>query len=306
MHLVFVYGTLRRHEANAHLLAGAEKMAEQAWVFGTLYDTGHGYPALVLAGPESHRRTKVFGELYRVTLQQLAALDELEGYREGEEDNLYDRVTETVYTDKGTYDAYVYVFPAHRAAGLQPILWGDWKCHRRLPHPTELEEMGLGAGEEEAAAWHYFAYGSCMDSERFEADGVADLFQDVVGRGVLKGYDLAFTHRSLKDGEGRADLLETGGAVEGKVYRVGRAALAYLYRREGVAGNIYRPAFVDIEVDGNVLSDVLTFVVVNKTENTPPPDDYAVEILRGAQSVVSPEYYRQLVEKIGRLKGWFQ
>lgn len=301
MHVVFVYGTLRRHEANAHLLEKAEIVAEQAWVFGTLYDTGNGYPALVLKMPASDTGTKVYGELYRVTAQQLAALDELEGYREGRADNLYERVVATVHTDTGDYDAFLYVFPARRAEGLLPIRWGDWKCHRLLPDPS-LGGSWTEDDEDGAPTWHYFAYGSCMDSERFETDGVAHWFQDVVGRGVLKGYELTFTHRSLSDGQGRADILETGGVVEGKVYRIGRAALEYLYRREGVGGQVYRPTFVDVKVEGQMLQDVLTFVVVNKTEETPPPDEYAEELVRGAQTVVSPGYYQWLMEKIGRLK----
>jgi len=301
MNLVFVYGTLRRHEANAHLLDKALRIAEQAWVYGTLYDTGDGYPALVPAEPGADKCSKVYGELYRVTKRQLDILDELEGYEAGGNDNLYERVVETVYTDGGAYEAYTYVFPSERAHGLQPIAWGDWKCHLRLPQPSIVSNPLSGGGDLEQS-WHYFAYGSCMDMERFVAHGVVDLFQNVVGRGVLKGYDLSFTHRSNVDGLGRADMLEKGGVVEGKVYCISRAALDYLYVREGVAQRVYRPTFVDVEVEGRVIRDVLTFVVVNKTEETPPSDEYAEELIRGAQTVVSSEYYQQLVEKIGRLK----
>lgn len=293
MVLVFVYGTLRRHEANARLLATATRIAEQAWVYGTLYDTGNGYPALVPSPPDSNRNAKVYGELYRVTTDQLGLLDELEDYREGREDNLYERIVETVYTDDGVYEAYTYVFLPERAAGLQPIPWGDWKCHVHLPHPHHLHGR---------SSWYYFAYGSCMDTARFVAHGVADLFQDVVGRGVLKGYQLAFSHRSMVDGLGRADVVERGGVVEGKVYRIGPVALDYLFVREGVAQRIYRPAFVDVEVEGRLLEDVLTFVVVNKLEETPPSDEYAEELLRGARTVVSNGYYQHLLERIGRLK----
>lgn len=306
MHFVFVYGTLRRHEANARLLARAEKIAEQAWVYGTLYDTGDGYPALVCARPASENGTKVFGELYRVTDRQLAALDELEDYEEGREDNLYERVVETIHTDHGAYAAYTYVFAPARAVGLRPIFWGDWKCHLHLPHPSALKKLLEDGRGDREPVWHYFAYGSCMDTERFVAHGVHGLFQNVVGRGVLRGYDMAFTYCSPADGFGRADLLETGGVVEGKVYRIGQVALGYLFEREGVEQQAYRPAFVDVEVEGRLLQDVVTFVVVDKDEETPPSDAYAEEIMRGAQTVVSKEYYQQLVEKIGRLKRLLQ
>jgi len=305
MHLVFAYGTLRRHESNARLLADAERVAEQAWVHGTLYDTGCGYPALVCDSSPGNVPKKVYGELIRVTDEQLAALDELEGYQEGSSDNHYERVVGVVHTDREDLEAYLYVYPPERAHGLAPIRSGDWKCYLRLPDPEEAsvqsadEREGEGDGKR---SWLYFAYGSCMDDQRFRQCGVHEWFQDVIGRGVLRGYEIAFTHKSAQDGTGRADILETGGVVEGRVYRIGRRALAYLYAREGVREGAYRPTFVDVEVDGRKLTDVLTFTVVDKATETPPPDWYAEEILRGAWGVVSPEYYQYLVEKIGRLK----
>jgi gamma-glutamylcyclotransferase (GGCT)/AIG2-like uncharacterized protein YtfP len=72
---VFVYGTLRKGEANAQLLKGATCIAEQCWTDGDLYDTGYGYPAM-----KQTPNSRLFGELYTVTEEDLKRLDQLEGY----------------------------------------------------------------------------------------------------------------------------------------------------------------------------------------------------------------------------------
>ncbi len=73
---LFVYGTLRRGGEAASVLEGAELIAPAA-VAGGLYDTGHGYPALVLAGGG-----KVLGEVWRCPAPLLPRLDEYEGVEE--------------------------------------------------------------------------------------------------------------------------------------------------------------------------------------------------------------------------------
>ena len=74
----FVYGTLKRGQANHHLIAAAVRAITPATVAGRLYDLGP-FPAL---GPGDDR---VRGELLLVepTLlpETLAILDELEGYQ---------------------------------------------------------------------------------------------------------------------------------------------------------------------------------------------------------------------------------
>jgi gamma-glutamylcyclotransferase (GGCT)/AIG2-like uncharacterized protein YtfP len=102
---VFVYGTLRKGEANDRLLESAACIAEQCWTTGVLYDTGFGYPAVKQA-PSS----RIFGELYAVTESELERLDQLEGYTVGGKNNLYERIQQTVNTDKGQFVAYLYLF----------------------------------------------------------------------------------------------------------------------------------------------------------------------------------------------------
>lgn len=277
---LFVYGTLRRHEDNHQFLKGARCLAEQAWGNGELFDTGHGYPTLKL-----NDNGKVHGELYEVSQSLLPQLDDLEDYVEGRETNLYDRIFTTVYTDVGHSEAMVYVH-AGETQKLEKITHGDWKLHRFM--------------EDRPEQVHYFAYGSCMDDERFRKAGVDHCFQNLLGAATLQGYSMKYSFR-VSDG-GRADIVEDGGVTEGLVYLTPYDGVEYLFTREGFYGGWYRPTFVDVEIKGETFKDVLTFHVYNKMPEQLPPDHYSTEILRGAKGRVSEPYYRYLLSELERLK----
>ncbi|MEK1831955.1 hypothetical protein AAAC51_32870 [Priestia megaterium] len=55
-------------------------------------------------------------------------------------------------------------------------------------------------------------------------------------------------------------MVEEGGVVEGKLYRVPPEAITYLYGREGVDNNGYRPAIISVEHEGKMVDHVLTFL----------------------------------------------
>ncbi|QTM99564.1 gamma-glutamylcyclotransferase [Sediminibacillus dalangtanensis] len=274
-HLVFVYGTLRENEPNHHLLGDANCIARQSWTEGVLYDTGNGYP--VMGVSSLHR---VYGEVYEVSSETLEKLDEWEGFQGKTE--RYERVVQTIYSDGGTMEATIHVNGIFPLEQLEEVKFGDWKCHRYLDNES----------------FRYFAYGSCMDSERFTTAGVVEHFTKVIGCGKANNFSLAYT-RAAEDG-GRADIIESEGYVEGKVYELKKEALEYLFVREGVQGHHYRPAFVSVELDGKVLQNVLTFIVIDKSTEIAPPIHYATEILRGASGIVSDQYYRQLEEDLFR------
>ena len=118
---VFVYGTLRRNESNHAFMNGAELVSEKAYLFGQLWDTGCGYPAVVLA-----KQSKVYGELYLVNPAKLRRLDALEGYVGPKGPNHYERVKQTVYTEDRSCSAYVYIYTRPPAGGAR-IESGDWK-----------------------------------------------------------------------------------------------------------------------------------------------------------------------------------
>ncbi|MDQ0253345.1 gamma-glutamylcyclotransferase (GGCT)/AIG2-like uncharacterized protein YtfP [Evansella vedderi] len=124
---VFVYGTLRVHEGNHSLLRDAKCVARHAWTNGVLYDTGVGYPAMATDSME-----RVYGEVYEITKEHLRCLDRLEGFAGDGEINHYERIDQTVYTDHGPLQAYVYVYLPHQVTDLVAIPSGDWKCHRYL------------------------------------------------------------------------------------------------------------------------------------------------------------------------------
>lgn len=139
-----------------------------------------------------------------------------------------------------------------------------------------------------------------MDDERFKLLNKDSFFQNVLGRGVLEGYSLSFTRKS--ENGGRADIVETGGVVEGKAYLVDREALDYLLMREGAVKCIYRPAFVDIRIGNRLVKDALTFLVIDKaSEEIAPPENYLTEIRRGGKTVWTVHYARRFETEL-RLK----
>ncbi|KGR89494.1 hypothetical protein CD30_16750 [Ureibacillus massiliensis 4400831 = CIP 108448 = CCUG 49529] len=123
---VFVYGTLLKGEENAHYLNNAICIEGHCWIFAKLFDTGYGYPAITLA---SNDRT--YGELYEVSEKDLPLLDELEDYKEGAPNNLYERVLQEIHTEKGTINAFVY-FANQDDLLKREIPDGDWPKYRKL------------------------------------------------------------------------------------------------------------------------------------------------------------------------------
>ncbi|UOF89117.1 gamma-glutamylcyclotransferase [Fodinisporobacter ferrooxydans] len=107
---------------------------------------------------------------------------------------------------------------------------------RTLHHVQESHEAMANSILKQKKQFLYFAYGSCMDDERFKLHRVDGLFMDVFGCGLLHGYSFRFTRKAYEGGH--ANIVECtssfGGTVEGKVYRIGQAALTYLHEREGV------------------------------------------------------------------------
>ncbi|MGF2714202.1 branched-chain alpha-keto acid dehydrogenase [Bacillus mycoides] len=120
MHHVFVYGTLRKEQTNAHYMQGATCIADGAWTYGKLFDTNEGYPAMICSNEE-----KVYGEVYEVNSDVLQKLDELEEYTGNPESDLYDRITQTIYFWDIETHAYVYV-AQDREILKKVIISGDW------------------------------------------------------------------------------------------------------------------------------------------------------------------------------------
>lgn len=118
--LVFVYGTLRKEGSNAHYLQNAKYIEHRCYAEGQLYDTGWGYPALIL-----EKDKWVTGELYEVTTEELKQLDELEDFVENRAGNLYDRITVMIHTASGKEEAIMYVM-RNKKNHFISIVENDW------------------------------------------------------------------------------------------------------------------------------------------------------------------------------------
>lgn len=146
----------------------------------------------------------------------------------------------------------------------------------------------------------YFAYGSCMSRTSFRE--TIPRFE-LIGEAALKGFRLAFTHRSAARAGGVADVVaEEGGEVRGILYRISRADLPDLDEREGVRLGRYRREWVTVEALGVCYPHVLTYSVVNKhPEDIPPSPEYAGLICEGARGLVDPGYVESVEALLARL-----
>ncbi|ASN05590.1 gamma-glutamylcyclotransferase [Virgibacillus necropolis] len=277
---LFVYGTLRNGGHNHFYLSNATSIYHQSWIEGSLYDTDNGYPVLL----SDNRAGYVYGELYDVCSAQLKKIDQLEQYVEGDPDNLYDRECITVTNDKDDkVKALTYVGGKRLIDSNDWIETGDWNVH------TYLKQQNL----------LYFAYGSCMDDERFTLQCVDHHFKNIIGSALLNGFELQFSRNST-DG-GKADIVENNNEkVEGKVYQVPLEAVSYLYKREGVYVNAYRPIIIDILLKGEN-KRAITFIGTQKEAETAPTINYASEIMRGSSGFLSDSYVATLQNKINML-----
>ncbi|GAB3066426.1 gamma-glutamylcyclotransferase [Virgibacillus ainsalahensis] len=274
MSCIFVYGTLLKGERNHSLLKDAICRYQHAWIYGKLFDTNRGYPVM-----KQDDKVKIYGEIYEVTGEQLKQINKLEGYKETE------RTAATAYNDMNeALQVVTYTTRVTPANSNKVVPFGNWKVYNYLKHEKIF----------------YFAYGSCMDDERFKLAKVDKYFKAITGRGVLDDHGFRFT-RDSSDG-GKADLIESRGEiVEGVVYKVPLEAVDYLYEREGVYSNAYRPAIVQLKLHDGEIIEAITFIGVSKSKETKPTNRYATEIIRGARGVLSQNYIKQLDRRINQL-----
>ena len=110
-HQVFVYGTLKLGQRNAHYLEAAEYVAEYvtAEIFW-MYEFDD-YPAVCEQGSDA-----IHGEIYRVTDTQFSALDALEWYPD---------FSPRIVISTGHGDAWMYVVKAELCEGRTRIS-GRW------------------------------------------------------------------------------------------------------------------------------------------------------------------------------------
>lgn len=119
MHLIFVYGTLKRRGSNHHYLAGQTFLGQARTVPGySLFDLGN-YPGMVA---QTGVRDGVSGEVWSVDAECLDRLDKLEGVSEG----LYQRETVALQPPYGQRSVEAYLY-RRQVSGHPEIgsVWGE-------------------------------------------------------------------------------------------------------------------------------------------------------------------------------------
>ena len=119
---VFVYGTLRRGGRNdINLLKPAPRYVGMGEVQGSLYRIDW-YPGLTLGGEKT---VTVVGEVYEVSSELEAVLDEIECIVEGPGSEYFKRHLD-IAVDGKAVRCLVYEINPERVRDLQPMGHGDW------------------------------------------------------------------------------------------------------------------------------------------------------------------------------------
>jgi len=126
---VFVYGTLRRGEANdIHRLLPPPRFVGQAVIAGVMYDLG-AYPGVVL-GPGG----TVTGEVYAIEPALERVLDEIEEIYPQQRDEYFKREVRVTVGGQ-QLDCLVYEINAAYVKGRPVIASGDWVQERASAKP---------------------------------------------------------------------------------------------------------------------------------------------------------------------------
>ena len=234
---IFVYGTLLKGRSNYNrFLAPAEPEMRGEIEGFEMYDLS-AFPAIVKG------EGRVKGEVYKVTPEQLARIDRLEG-----EGTLYkkEKVKVEGYNLFEELDAYVYVYN-HKVDGLELIPYDS------QPYKNEY-------------VW-YVAYGSNMCFERFatyieggycerngkEYPACADTTLPTETRMVEIHLPMYFANYNEGSWEHSAvSFLDVNGFGEsyGRAYLIKKSQLAHIHTLEGRGANWY-PDIVELgEIEG--------------------------------------------------------
>lgn len=118
--LFFVYGTLRRGDANdITLLTPAPQFIGHASIAGTMHHLG-GYPGVTLGGQHA-----IVGEVYAVSAELEKILDAIESEYPAQPDEYAKRAIR-VHMAGQWRDCFVYEINAAYVAGKPIIASGDW------------------------------------------------------------------------------------------------------------------------------------------------------------------------------------
>lgn len=118
--LLFVYGTLKSGGKYHDYLGEAQLVAEHAVAKGEIYETGLGYPAMVLT-----ETGEVKGEVYDIPEELWPAIDYLEGYTGGASTDLFDKLEIEVAAGSKMLKTVVYI-AKNKTQLKEKVETGNW------------------------------------------------------------------------------------------------------------------------------------------------------------------------------------
>jgi cation transport regulator ChaC len=141
--------------------------------------------------------------------------------------------------------------------------------------------------------FHYFAYGSCMCPVDLKRTLGESVYSYVIGHASLPGYRLRFSRRSRRRNCGALDVVKDAhSTVEGVLYQLPWRLSDRLDEREEVPHGGYRHEIIQVHCQERLLSNVRTYVVVDKLDEELAPNDwYFNVVMRGAVTCGLPEPY---------------
>ena len=260
-HFVFVYGTLKRGHSNHHWLAGATFLGRRLLSGGRLNDLGP-YPMAVLS---SDPQAVIHGELFVVTEEGLARLDQLEGYP-----SLYERSLRSLSTGER---AWVYHGLPEQVGDAPAVALGDWSTTPVLHYGSNLDPDRLKL--------------RCPD---WDERGLVVELRDWSWAIDKKAYDSPI--------HGYAGIRHCpGSSTWGVVTNLSDAAVAELDRREGVTYGHYTKEIVAVRSQCGVLFDALVYVPapIHRHDGLIATTAYQRHILAGIDYWELPAAWRSTV-----------
>lgn len=241
---LFVYGTLMSGQANHEAYLADSRLLGHGEIRPfTMYDLGH-YPGIVPGGGTLR------GELYEIDEGTRAALDQLEG-----EGSLFLRRALRVRLTEGgrTMVAESYIFN------------GDVAGCPRIAGRYAESEKAEDAGDEEDRVW-YVSYGSNLLRERFRCyieGGLCtynerkytpcrDARMPEEDRPVMIPHDMYYANRSGSWQGSAVSFLDLSrpGRAYGRAYKIRRAQLADIHKKEGKGQDWYDACVRLADIDG--------------------------------------------------------
>lgn len=271
---VFVYGTLMTGMRNAHLVEHSAYLGD-AQLFGyTMFDLGS-YPGIIPAEDAGSENGCVLGEVRRVDVETLKALNELEG-----EGRLYKATCVEIKQGTLSYPVLAYVY-----LGRIEQTWSEI--------PPVLQPYNRFAAMRDNLVW-YVAYGSNIKYERFMTyiqggtcrfngrtyRGCTDHSAPLASTNFPLPHDVYFGNESPSWFDGGVAFLDTSkpGHAFGRAYLITREQFEQLHAAEG-SGPAWYPDVVKVgEISG---IPALTFTNNVRREPNEPDSDYVEVFMDG-------------------------